>query len=85
MRRQSARKITYSDCASTSRQVVCEKGLLTRAAGSVRWRQGQSEVLAALHGPQPALLRKALADRAAVEVNMQPRFDIPGKLVASVD
>lgn len=62
------------------RQLVCEKGLLTRASGSVRWKQGGTEVLAALHGPQPALQRKAQADRAVVEINLRPRSGLPGVL-----
>jgi len=61
------------------RQLVCEIGLLTRASGSVRWKQGGTEVLAALHGPLPALQRKAQADRAVVEVTLRPRFGLPGE------
>jgi ribonuclease PH len=65
------------------RQLECDKDVLARASGSVRWRQGDTEVLAAVHGPQPALQRVAQADRAVVEVVLRPRFGLPGQYTAA--
>lgn len=62
------------------RSLECEKDLLTRASGSVRFKQGGTKILAAVHGPQPALQRKAQADRAVVEVVLRPRFGLPGNV-----
>lgn len=71
--------LTHSGCIC--RSLECEKDILTRASGSVRWKQGGTEILAAVHGPQPALQRKAQADRAVVEVVLRPRFGLPGMLL----
>jgi ribonuclease PH len=63
----------------TYRQPDCKKDVLTRASGSVRWQQGGTQVLAAVHGPQPALQRKAQADRAVVEVVLRPCVGLAGQ------
>ena len=63
------------------REVVCEKDTLSSASGSVNWRQGGTEVLAAVHGPLPAQQRHAEADRAVVLVTIRPRSGLPGALL----
>ena len=61
------------------RELDYPKNLLTRASGSARWQQGNTDVLAAVHGPQPAFQRKAQADRAVVEVVLRPYSGMPGQ------
>jgi ribonuclease PH len=47
---------------------MCERGLLRRADGSARWRQGSTEVLSAVYGPRAAPGRKEHPEKAIVEV-----------------
>mmetsp|Transcript_20021 Transcript_20021/g.60511 ORF Transcript_20021/g.60511 Transcript_20021/m.60511 type:complete len:222 (-) Transcript_20021:82-747(-) len=61
-----------------SRDVFLEKDINPEASGSVSWRQGGTEVLAAVHGPLPAKQRHAEADRAVVSVSIRQRSGQPG-------
>lgn len=63
-----------------NREVQCEKDVLQYTSGSVAWRQGGTEILAAVHGPQPAQQRRSEADRAVVSVSVRPRSGPPGNL-----
>lgn len=65
--------------ASQLRPIKCDRGILSRADGSVRWTQGGTSILVAVHGPLEAPQSQQNPHQAIVEAILQPRSgDPPG-------
>ncbi|CAM9644402.1 unnamed protein product [Hapterophycus canaliculatus] len=70
--------------ANQIRPLAAEQGILNRADGSARFVQGNTSVLAAVHGPAPAKsVRMERAEGATLDVNFKPESGIP--LAADVE
>lgn len=61
------------------RAMEAQLGLLTRADGSAKYKQGESSVLAAVYGPSEVKPRHELGDRATVQVVFKRREGKSGR------
>jgi exosome complex component RRP46 len=55
----------------------CELGVLTRAHGSCNFSQGNTQILAAVYGPQEVKQNKEQPHRALVQVTWKPKSGFP--------
>lgn len=57
-------------------EMKCQLNILSRSDGSVILSQGQTVVIASMHGPVEAKIQKTLIDKASVEVIFRPKTGI---------
>eukprot|EP00794_Sanderia_malayensis_P020391 gene20391-22402_t len=56
----------------------CEQSVLSRADGSASFKQGNTEVLAAVYGPGEVRLNKEQIDKATIECIFKPKSGLSG-------
>ncbi|KAL0483057.1 exosome complex protein RRP46 [Acrasis kona] len=61
------------------RSIEAQLGLLNKADGSAKYKQGDSSVLAAVYGPSEVLPKDEKGDRASVQVVFKRRDGKPGR------
>ncbi|KAF5726189.1 hypothetical protein HS088_TW23G00930 [Tripterygium wilfordii] len=66
--------------ANQLRPLNCSRNILNRAHGSARWRQGDTEVLAAVYGPKAGTKKNENPEKACIEVIWKPQSGQIGKL-----
>ncbi|KXJ13414.1 exosome complex component RRP46 [Exaiptasia diaphana] len=69
---------TESVHACELRTMLSEQGLLNQADGSAVFKQGDTQVMAAVYGPVEVRMNKELLDKALVEVIFRPKVGLPG-------
>ncbi|XP_055523482.1 exosome complex component RRP46 [Wyeomyia smithii] len=58
---------------SSLRPMLCELNILTRSDGSALLTQGETAVIASVHGPVEVRLQHLSAEKAHVEIHFRPR------------